>query len=446
MGFRASIVTRVLLIMISGYSAIYLYLETSFWLLSLWIILITVLTTVSLIKYLERNRRDMTSFLTSIQQNDFTTTFPNKGDDLRTNWHYAFNVINAKFQELRSDKQSNYHFLEAIIEHTGVPLMCFNTATDKVTLMNDAAKDLLKKPFIDSIGGLTKIDKNLSKLILKMQSGQKELYTLNVDGEALPLSIIVKELKLENQSLKLVAFQNIKHELEENELASWQKLIKVLTHEIKNSAIPISTLSSVISQMIMDDQGVLKDISQLEQDDADDLKNGLTTVEKRSKGLVKFVESYSKLSRLPEPELKSIKVGELLTSIENLMKDELSQKGIGFQSSCDSNLTISADQEMIEQVLINLVKNAIHACENVASPSINLIAHNLGPGMIISIADNGMGIGPEELRDIFVPFFTTKKEGSGIGLSLSRQIMKLHAGSISVKSEEGKGSAFYLRF
>ena len=294
MGFRANIVTRVMLIMISGYCAIYLYLETPFWLLSMWLILITALITGSLIKFLERNRKDMTSFLTSIQQNDFTTTFPNIDDDMSTNWHYAFNVINAKFQELRSDKQSNYHFLEAIIEHTGVPLMCFNTATEKITLMNDAARDLLKKPFIDSIVGLTKIDKNLSELILRLQSGQKELYTLNVDGEAMPLSIIVKELKLENQPLKLVAFQNIKHELEENELASWQKLIKVLTHEIKNSAIPISTLSSVISQMIMDDQGALKDISQLEEDDADDLKNGLTTVEKRSKGLVKFVESYSK--------------------------------------------------------------------------------------------------------------------------------------------------------
>jgi len=313
-------------------------------------------------------------------------------------------------------------------------------------LMNDAAKDLLKKPFIDSIAGLTKIDKNLSKLILRLQSGQKELYTLNVDGEVLPLSIIVKELKLENQPLKLVAFQNIKHELEENELASWQKLIKVLTHEIKNSAIPISTLSSVISQMIMDDQGALKDISQLEQDDADDLKNGLTTVEKRSKGLVKFVESYSKLSKLPEPELKPVEVNEILTSIENLMKDEFSQKGIAFKSSYDSNLTISADQEMIEQVLINLVKNAIHACETVEHPAVALQATKIGSDTIISVSDNGIGISRETQEDIFVPFFTTKQDGSGIGLSLSRQIMKAHNGSISLKSEEGKGSVFYLRF
>ena len=134
-----------MLILISGCGAIYLYLETPFWLLSMWVILITVLTTGSLIKYLERSRKDMTSFLTSIQQNDFTTTFPHKDEDMSTNWHYAFNVINAKFQELRSNKQSNYHFLEAIIEHTGVPLMCFNTATEKITLMNDAARDLLKK-------------------------------------------------------------------------------------------------------------------------------------------------------------------------------------------------------------------------------------------------------------------------------------------------------------
>lgn len=446
MGFRSSIIVRVLIIILTGYSAIYLFLETPFWLLSMWMILITVLATISLVRYLERNRRDMTSFLTSIQQNDFTTSFPNKDDDLRTNWHYAFNVINAKFQELRSDKQSNYHFLEAIVEHTGVPLMCFNTATDKITLMNDAAKGLLKKPFIDSISGLTKIDKNLSKLILRLQSGEKELYTLNVDGEAMPLSIIVKELKLENQPLKLIAFQNIKSELEEKELESWQKLIRVLTHEIKNSAIPISTLSSVIRQMIMDDQGTLKDISQLEQDDADDLKNGLTTVEKRSKGLVKFVESYSKLSKLPEPELKSIEVSELFASIENLMKDELSQKGIEYKSHYDSNLSISIDQEMVEQVLINLVKNAIQASEKMDTPKVELKADKVGNQTIISVGDNGGGISPEVLEDIFVPFFTTKSEGSGIGLSLSRQIMKSHGGSLSVKSEEGKGSMFYLRF
>ena len=197
--------------------------------------------------------------------------------------------------------------------------------------------------------------------------------------------------------------------------------------------------------MIVNDQGDLKNISELNQEDAEDLKSGLYTVKKRSQGLVNFVENYSTLSKIPEPKLEKISIKQLFSNVEQLMKKEAAGSEVGLTFSSE-NIDINIDQPLIEQVLINLVKNAIQACKDQPSAMVKIEANQQGLQTIISISDNGIGISTEALKDIFVPFFTTKQDGSGIGLSLSRQIMKAHRGSISVRSEEAKGSAFLLQF
>lgn len=445
MGFKINLIIRVSLVFLLGFGAMYIAVFTPFWLVSAWLILFTVLSLIVLISFLEKDRRELSSFLTAIQQNDFTNNYPSSNKK-KNDLYHAFNVISSEFRKVRSQKESNFHFLQAIVEHTEVPLICFGIHDKKITLMNEAAKALFQKPFFNSLDSLKGVNKKLPQLLLNLSSGQKELHTININNQAIPLSIIAKELVLETERFKLIAFHNIKNELEEKELESWQKLIKVLTHEIKNSAIPISTLSSVISQMIIDDHGALKDISQLAPEDADDLKNGLNTVEKRSKGLASFISAYGQLSRLPEPNLQTIHLTELFKSVESLLSNSLREHKISLYVEVAENITINADSGLIEQVLINLVKNAIEVLPESSSSKIALRGSQSNFKTIIQVSDNGVGIDQESLENIFVPFYTTKKEGSGIGLSLSKQIMKSHGGSIYAHSEIGVGTTFYLEF
>lgn len=446
MGFRVNVVARIIIILLLGCGGIYLLANTAFWLLSMWMILGVVVTIISLIRYVERNQRDMTNFLLSIKQNDFTNSYPTNSFRSGNNWYKEFNAINDKFRELRSEKQSNYHFLQTIIEHTGVPLICFKTRNMEITLMNGAAKDLFQKPFFNTMKSLSLVDKSLPKLLLDLHSGQQKLRSIQIGNEVIPLSINAREVVLEEERFKLIAFHNIKNELEEKELESWQKLIKVLTHEIKNSAIPISTLTEVINQMIVDENGQLKDLNSFNEEEINDLKNGLRTVGKRSKGLVKFVNAFGRLSKLPKPKLVQLIVSDLFANIKSLFANELEKNNITLKLSVSDGLAIEADQEMVEQILINLVKNATEALYNTQKGTINLNAYPLNQGAIIEISDNGQGIDQGTFDNIFVPFFTTKKDGSGIGLSLSRQIMKSHGGSISVKSNVGSGTSFKLQF
>jgi Signal transduction histidine kinase involved in nitrogen fixation and metabolism regulation len=245
----------------------------------------------------------------------------------------------------------------------------------------------------------------------------------------------------------LITLQNIQTELQKQELEAWQNLTRVLRHEIMNSITPISSLTSTLRE-ILDQDLVKKDEHyELKNEGADDLREGLNTIENRSKGLIKFIDAYREYTSLPQPKIQTVKLKDLIDKVTQLMRPEMKKTTIEFFYHCESEyLTIQADEEMIMQVLINLVKNAMEALTQNANGKIELLGKYSGDAVIIEVADNGHGIIPEAINRVFVPFFTTKKTGSGIGLALSRQIMQLHNGTLTVQSEPDVKTVFSLKF
>jgi signal transduction histidine kinase len=245
----------------------------------------------------------------------------------------------------------------------------------------------------------------------------------------------------------ILSLQDIKHELDEKELESWMKLIRVLMHEIMNSITPITSLSETLSNLyskgdspVFPEQITNKTIATTLQ--------GLNVIKEQGKGLMSFVESYRKLTRVPEPDKKLFKVVDLMNRVGILYNSLEKSEQIKLSFSVKNpDLEIYADQNMISQVLINLVKNALEANENNSSGRISLVAElNNSQKAEICVIDNGPGISEENLDKIFVPFFTTRQNGSGIGLSISKQIMRVHGGNLKVRSIPGKETVFCLSF
>jgi nitrogen fixation/metabolism regulation signal transduction histidine kinase len=244
----------------------------------------------------------------------------------------------------------------------------------------------------------------------------------------------------------LISLQNITSEIDRSEVDAWQKLIRVLTHEIMNSVSPIKLLSGSLIEMF-EENNTIKPINELDNKTIEDSVLGLKTIRKRSDGLSNFVETYKNLTQIPKVKISEIKINQLFEHLNTLLKDDLNAKNIGFIINCNpSNLVLNADEKLVEQVLINLIKNASEALKNIEHPIINLNAETSNDLVHIIVSDNGPGISSDIAENIFIPFFTTKEKGSGIGLSLSRQIMHLHNGSISVKSEPNIETVFTLQF
>lgn len=439
--FRWNVIIRISLIILFGYGSVYVITETHFWLVSFWLILALIITLINLIRYVERSRRELANFLLAIKQQDFSNTYHfKKEQDL----NYAFNEINQVLKTLRNEKASNLLYLQTIVEHVRVALVCFDDQM-RVQMVNHAAKELFNKTLITSIRSFDHTSPNLLETINMIKNGEKELIKLSLGGKLMTLSILATEFKLQNESFKLVSFQDIKSELEANEIESWQKLIRVLTHEIKNSVIPISTLSDVILQLIKDEDGH-PDLNRLDEEGIEDLVGGLETIESRSKGLANFVKTYDQLTKVPKPDIKPVPVDRLINRLKSLFKADIDQQSIRFAVEIEDDLEVQVDSDLIDQVLINLLKNAIEALQTVKSPAINIKAYRELGKIVIAISDNGPGIPDEVVENIFVPFYTTKETGSGIGLSLSRQIMKLHKGNLEVSSSATRGTQFILKF
>ncbi len=445
LSYRIQVIIRLVLILSVGFAAVFLVAGTDYWMVAVWLGLSLILLIIELIRFHERSRKAFQEFLLSIKQEDFSTlsTLNEKDEELQE----AYQMILDKFKYLRIQKETHYHYLQRVIEHVDAALICLDYNLD-IQLINRSAKELLQVPDIKDLRSLEKVDKDMVTLIREMDSGQKEIIRLVRHGKILNLSVRASTFTLEKDKYKIVSLHDIKTELEEQEVESWQKLVRVLTHEIMNSTIPITNMVGLARDFLVDDEGNPKEIPGLNNEEIDDLVESLSTAENRSKGLVKFVQTTKDLARIPEPTISEISVDELFNRLKGFFKNDLKQLKIDFKVIlCKSGLVINADLEMIEQVLINLVKNAIEAIQDTSRPRIKIMAdQNDNQAVVISVYDNGSGIPEENLENIFIPFFSTKKEGSGIGLSLSRQIMKLHRGRIDVETEPGAGTTFILEF
>ncbi len=352
------------------------------------------------------------------------------------------NEVLVKIRAHRNEREAEYIFYKNIVLHAGIGLIIFRNSDGRIELFNSAARKLLRIHRAQNIADLRLVSEEMVNAFVRLKTGGRQLIRLSVGDDFMQLNMYAIELTLRGENLKLISLQNIRNELEEKEMEAWQNLVRVLTHEIMNSVTPISSLSSALEQEISTAQP-------LSEEQLSDLQVSLQTISRRSANLISFVREFRSLASIPKPRPGLQQVKPLLETTTLLFKNELAEKQIQCNITVQPpDLTIEADKTLIEQVLINLLKNAIQAFDEThTDKTITLKGYyNERQRPVISVADNGPGIEPEALEKIFIPFFTTRKSGSGIGLSLSRQIMRQHQGTLTVRSKPGSGAEFLLRF
>jgi nitrogen fixation/metabolism regulation signal transduction histidine kinase len=400
-----------------------------------------------LVEYLDRSNENMASFLDSIQFDDLSYSFKTESDDPAVKrLHQEMNEAMLKLRSSRREKDSEFLFFKNIVMHVGIGLIVFKE-DGNIEIFNSAARKLLKINRAVNIRDLAEVSDTLVNVFEKLKTGGRELVRLKIGEELVQLSIYAIELTLRNENVKLISIQNIQSELEEKEMEAWQNLVRVLTHEIMNSVTPISSLAGIVEEELK--PHVKEDNNEpLTKEQLGDIHLSLQTISKRSEGLIHFVKEFRSLTSIPKPRPVQIDIRTLLEELAMLHRRDLNDRGIQLSISVyPEDLTLSADKNMIEQVLINLIRNAIQAFEDQEEKKIEIkVFVNEKSRAVISVKDNGTGIDPEAMEKIFIPFFTTKKSGSGIGLSLSRQIMRVHQGTLTVKSTVGKGTEFFMRF
>jgi signal transduction histidine kinase len=449
--FRLQCLVRVLVLALSIAGFVFTLTETRLYAVSILLGMAALFQVISLIFYVERTNRDLARFLIALRYHDFSQTFKDEKlggsfDRLRQ----AFTEILDNFRKIRMEKEEHYQYLQIIVQHIGTGLLAFRS-DGGVELINPAAKKLFKVPFLKNIRALESFSPELLQTLLTMRPHQRALVKVETGDDTLNLALYSREFKLRDQRLTLVSIQNIQSELEEKEIESWQKLIRVLTHEIMNSITPIASLASTIDDLI--EESVQPECSAHTPEAArrealSDIHHAARTIQKRSQGLLQFVDAYRNLTLIPQPRPETFPITELFQRVTKLLALQLGEKVRDFRSSVEpEDLKLNADPTLIEQVLINLLLNAAQAVSGRDDASISLSAYQDGQARImIEVRDNGPGIAAENIDKIFIPFFSTKEGGAGIGLSFSRQVMHLHRGSINVHSRPGEETVFSLRF
>lgn len=438
------ILSRVVLLLITITSAAFLivYRQYVYLLIALPVIVYQV---IEFYRFHRKAYEELNQFVESIHYRDFSRNFDVKHAPVELQpLRKGFNEINSTFKIISKEKETQYQYLQKILELVDTGILSYQITTGDVVWMNESLKKMLQLPYLKTIHSLSRRDAELYQSILKLKPGDNTISTAHLESSSFKIILSATTFQTDGEKFKLVAFQNVDEALDETEAKAWQKLLSVMTHEIMNSIAPISSLADTLRSRLKES------ISDLNNDSGsvDDLELGIDTIKRRSEGLLRFAETYRNLNKITTLNLKKIYVRDLFESLNQLMQPSLDQKNIDLQIVLkETNLIIEADTSLIEQVLINLVVNAIEAVKDKIDAKIVLSA-TIDPKqkVIIKVADNGSGMTPEMLDKVFVPFFTTKKTGSGIGLSLCKQIMMLHKGNIQVYSEEGKGTSMYLHF
>ena len=445
--FRVNVSLRLFAIVCTGYGTAWVLMQTPFWLLSFWLALLTFALLAELLRYIERSHREMRQLVTAIRQGDFTGHYSRASFRSGNMLGEAFGELVTTFRTVRQEKETHHQYLQAIVEQITIAIVCVDEH-HRVQLVNQAAKELFRRPHLKHLHDLSTLDAELYTTLINIEAGEKRLLKVLLGQQLMHLSVQASALRLQGRYYRLLSLQDFIQELEENELQSWQKLIRVLTHEIMNSVIPIANLSTIVRQMLISDTKEKLALNEIDDEQLTDLHGSLTTMEERSRGLVSFVNAYRSLTQISPPRFSEVLVTSLLHQVHQLLKPTLIEQSVRWQQQVVPNdLTLKADPELVAQVLINLVNNALDALATTRDPLIRVRASVDEEGsQHIRVSDNGPGIPSEVAEQVFVPFFTTKSEGSGVGLSVSRQIMRLHRGSLTLQTQEGGGTTFTLTF
>ncbi|MVT07327.1 sensor histidine kinase [Chitinophaga tropicalis] len=437
--FSINILLRILLLTLSTIAGVWVW-STLGPVPGLAICILISMQIYGMYYYINRVNRKLTLFLESIRYEDFSIRFSadNKLGKSFQALNHQFNEVLEAFRQTRAEKEANLKYIDTIVQHISIGVLSFD-AEGRIELINPAAFRLLGIYRLRNISELKSAHPGLPELLLQVRSGNKILYRTRLDQQ---LSMHAATVRLQGRLVKLISIQNIHAELQEKELEAWQNLTKILRHEIMNSVTPIVSLISTMQDIV--EQDISPGTDQPEA--IADLHEALETIKSRSKGIMNFVNAYRDYTTLPKPQFTHVSLKDLLTSVSNLLQPELKQAGIYYHYQIEAASTeLHADVAQLQMVLINLVKNAMDALEQTHTPAIHVKAALQSPAQVfIEITDNGPGIESEAMDKIFIPFYTTKKKGSGIGLSLSQQIIQSHGGQLKVSNTGDSGTTFLI--
>ena len=442
--FEWRIFVRVVFLFLT-LSAAALLLVKEWYVYLLIVVPVIIYQVIDFYRFHKKAHDELEQFVESIHYRDFSRSFDVKHAPVEIQpLRQGFNEINTTFKVISKEKETQYQYLQKILELVDTGILSYEEESGQIVWMNESLKKMLQLPYLKTIHSLAKRDEPLYRQIISLKPGDGRIGTARSEASSFKVLLSSTAFQTEGKIYRLIAFQNVNEALDETESKAWQKLLSVLTHEIMNSVAPISSLADTLKHRLQQSVAVLSN----ESGSVDDLELGIETIKRRSEGLLKFAETYRNLNKITTLNLKKVFVRDVFENLLQLMQPTLEQKNIEIETILkDPDLSLEADTNLLEQVLINLVVNAIEAVKEKEHPKIVLSSHmNANRKPVIKVADNGSGMAAEIIEKIFIPFFSTKKSGSGIGLSLCKQIMMLHKGNIQVQSIEGEGTAFLLHF
>ena len=432
---------RIIGILITCFVIAFVSIPTPDWFYIINLIILLFVQVFLFVRSQNRINRDLEYLFDSIESSETSITFLNKKDNSNFNNIYKkFDQLIKHVQELKVDSLQKNIFLTTLFEHINIGIITINNQ-GIISLKNSSARKVLGKGNINKIDDIHKIDSSFADLLEKIIPGESKMISLYRNGYIQHLLVRAALLKLPTEEIKIVSFQNIRGELDEREMEGWQKLIRVLTHELMNSVGPINSTISTILELLVDKNQVPVNVEHITPDVINDTVKGIKIIEGRSKGMLDFVKRFRSLTLIPNPVFNDFNMNSLINNILILLQDEADKKGILLKNeTLYQNAKVRADKGMIEQILINLIKNSFEAVKDSSNPEISISSWSDNSSAVyINVVDNGKGI-PQNIQDkIFVPFYTTHKHGTGIGLSLSRQLANVQGGSlILTKSNQGE--------
>ncbi len=442
-----SIIFRVLGILLNSLAIGYFLFRSTDILISINLMLVLCIQSWLFIRKINRTNSDLEHFFRAVRNNDSAFQFKTSNPDYKELYH-QYNQLKQDIQNIKLKNEQSNRYFKVLVEHIGIGIISIG-GNGRIMLCNSAGKTILQKEFLRKTSDLEQVQTGLSSVFQNINPGEQKLVSLYRNNEIIQLSLKATSLKTNEQDIKLVSFQNIKNELDNKELESWQKLIRVLTHEIMNSISPVSSTISTLNHLFIDkDTGKPKTIQQIDNEILADTAEGMEIIQERITGMVDFVTRFRSLTLLPSPNFTSINLNDKVHSIIKLITDTITQEQVKVSFTHPAQaVVINADSGMLDQILLNIINNALHALQGRDNKQIHItLKVNEHNRAILLIKDNGCGISEEIRSEIFVPFFTTKPNGTGIGLSLSRQLMQLNGGTLTFTSVPDVFTQFILQF
>ena len=404
---------------------------------------ILILQVLLLFLYIKKTNRQLTRLVLSVSNHDFSQSLAHRGSP-HQEFQKALHSIIDQYQSVYMENESQSFLMHHLVQN--IPAGILLAKPDGTFMLkNKAMEDLLGMSDIRVLSEIKEKDPGLRKFFDPPEPGSYSL-SRAVNGEQKKLSLVIRKIRVMNQFFLLVLVQDISRDVEAGEVDAIQRLLRILTHEIRNSLTPVQTLTETISMIMTDAAGSKKDPDKLSRENFDDILDSVQAIRERTEKLDQFISRFRKLTRMPENlDLTCLRIRDLFDSVCRIMQAELSQTGLQVNLERE-DLQIQADAALMEQVMINLLTNALTAMSGTEDPVLELSGFNSEGKTVLQVRDNGSGISPEKLPHIFMPFYSTKKEASGIGLSFVKQVVRLHGASIQVQSRPGAGSSFIIRF